>query len=298
MGSLRRRVWHISSKSTSRGFTPVGEVTSDRSGVLMAARSEASGALVDIRVLAPALTADRAFMHRLGRDMNILKEIRHTNLVSVMDFDKRAGAVVYESVPGSTRTQLLAGQGPLELAASLVLLEDCVAGLEALDKVGVLHRNVTPDAVVIETTGAVLLRDAGLSALEGAAGRVPGQQPYVAPEVLGGAAPTVGADMYAATAVFAEAIGGRASTIGVRTDLRPLLTQGLATDPSKRSATLEGFRAELDDYARGTIGESWRKDGRALLIVAAAAQATRAIRVTPPPAAPAEPNVAAAALAF
>src|ERR1700692_2383377 len=282
MGSLRRRVWRISSTSTARGFTPLGEVEADPSGVLMAARSEASGALVDIRVLAPALTADRAFMHHLGRDMSILKEVRHTNLVSVMDFDKRAGAVVYESVPGSTLTQLLAGQGALELAASLVLLEDCVAGLEALHKAGVLHRNVTPDALVIETTGAVLLRDAGLSALDATTGQVPGQQPYVAPEVLGGGAPTVGADLYGVSAVFVEAIGGRASTVGVRTDLRPLLSEGMATDPSKRSATLDGFRGELDDYARATIGESWRKEGRALLTAAAAAQATRAIRVNQP----------------
>jgi serine/threonine protein kinase len=283
MGSLRRRGWHLSSTSAARGYTPLGEVESDQTGVLMAARSEASRALVDIRILAPALTADRVFMRRLAGDMDKLREIRHTNLVSVMDFDKRVGAIVYESVRGSTLSQLLHEQGSLELAASLVLLEDCVSGLEALHNVGVLHRNVTPDAVVVETTGAVLLRDAALSLRGETAGLLPDQQTYVAPEVLEGGAFTAAADLYAATAVFVEAIGGRASKTGVRTGLRPLLSEGMAKDPSKRSATLEHFRHELDDYARATIGEGWRKEGRGLLTAAAAAEATRAIRVTSPP---------------
>lgn len=279
MGSLRRRAGRTS-RAPERGYTPLGEIESDRSGVLIAARSEASGALVDIRVLAPALKATRAFMRGLGSDMNVLREVRHTNLVSVMHFDKRAGAVVYESVPGGTLTQLLNDQGALDLAASLVLLEDCISGLEALHTVGVVHGNLTPDAVVVETTGAVLLRDAGLSAPGADAGQLPEQRPYVAPEILAGGAPMSASDLYAATAVFVESIGGRASKTAVRTDLRPLLSEGMAKDPSKRSATLDDFRRELDDYARTTLGEGWRKDGRALLTVAAAAHAISTIRVS------------------
>jgi serine/threonine protein kinase len=288
MGSLRRRGLHISSRSSARGFTPLGKVGSDGAGVLIAARSEASGALVDIRLLAPALKSARTFMRRLGGDMGVLREVRHTNLVSVMQFDKRAGAVVYEAVPGSTLTQLLRAQGPLELPASLVLLEDCISGLEALHNVGVLHRNLTPDSVVVETTGAVLLRDAGLSAPDAPVGLLAEQQPYRAPEVLAGGAPTSASDLYAAAAVFVESLGGRASKTALQAELRPLLSEGMSKDPSKRSATLDNFRRELDDYARATIGESWRKDGRALLVVAAAAQATRAVRVSSPSDPPAD----------
>lgn len=94
--------WYLSSTPAARGYTPLGEVESDQTGVLTAARSQASGALVDIRVLAPALAADRVFIRRLAGDMDKLREIRHTNLVSVMDVDKRVGAIVYESVRGST----------------------------------------------------------------------------------------------------------------------------------------------------------------------------------------------------
>jgi serine/threonine protein kinase len=283
MGMLRRRGPKVASTTPARGFTPLGEVESDACGVLIAARSEASGALVDIRVLTPALKSSRAFMRRLDGDMNVLREVRHTNLVSVMQFDRRAGAVVYESLPGSTTlSRLLHGHGPLEPAASLVLLEDCISGLEALHSAGVLHRNLTPDSVVVETTGAVLLRDAGLAGTPVTAGLLPGEQPYLAPEVLAGGPPTSAADLYAATAVFVESLGGRASKAAVRVDLRPLLTQGMAEDPSKRSATLDDFRHELDEYARATLGEGWRKDGRALLTAVAADQANRAVRVGSP----------------
>src|ERR1700674_1396035 len=101
-GGLKLRVRTPESR---RGFEPLAEIESDRSGVLMAARSEASEALVDIRVLSPALLTDRAFVRHLGKDMSVLREVRHTNLVSVMDFDKRVGAVIYESVPGSSLEQ-------------------------------------------------------------------------------------------------------------------------------------------------------------------------------------------------
>src|SRR5579864_1777407 len=264
MGSWGRRGSKLSSAAPARGFTSLSTVESDASGVLIAARSAASGALVDIRVLAPALKTNRAFMRRLAGDMDALREVRHTNLVSVMQFDKHAGAVVYESLPGSTLTQLLEGHGPVELAAGLVLLEDSISGLEALHNAGVLHRNLTPDSVVVETTGAVLLRDAGLAETPATAGQLP-ERPFVAPEVLGGGAPTSTADLYAATAVFVESLGGRASKAAVRVDLLHLLTKGMANDPSNRSATLDEFRRELDDYARTAIGEGWRKDGRAHL---------------------------------
>ena len=282
MGSLRRRGRHNQSASNERGFTPLGEVESDGSGLLIAARSQATHASVDVRVIAAALKGDRARMRQLRGDMDVLREVRHTNLVSVMDFDKRAGAVVYESVPGSSLTELLAGQGPIDLAASLVLLEDCVSGLEALHNVGVIHRNVTPDSVVIESTGAVLLRDAGLAPTL-CSSAVPAEpNRFVAPEVLAGGSSTRSSDLYGATAVFLESIGGRASKPGMRVDLRPLLGEGMAKDPSARSATLGGFRGELDDYARATFGEGWRKEGRALLVAAAAGQATRSIRVSSP----------------
>jgi hypothetical protein len=303
MGSLRRRGSGTSTRSGARGFTPIGESISDGAGVMIAARSEASGALVDIRFLTPALKTAGAFMRRLAGDMGVLREVRHTNLVSVMQFDKRAGAVVYEAVPGSTLTQLLWAQGPLELPASLVLLEDCISGLEALHNVGVLHRNLTPESVVIETTGAVLLRDAGLSAPDAATGLLAEQQPYRAPELLAGGAPTAASDLYAATAVFVESLGGRASKSAMRAELRPLLSEGMSKDPSKRASTLDNFRRELDDYARATIGESWRKDGRALLVVAAAAHATRATRALaagspPPPPADAMSDASAAVAAL
>src|ERR1700726_757191 len=282
MGSLRRRGWQIQSPSIARGFTPLGEVESDGSGLLIAARSQLTQALVDIRLLTPALKGDRARMRQLSGDKDTLREVRHTNLVSVMEVDDRPGAIVYESVRGGTLAHMLIGQGPLELSAGLVLLEDCVAGLEALHNAGLLHRNVTPDTVVIETTGAVLLRDAELSPSVSSGGRVTDQSQFIAPEVLAGGAYTSASDLYAATAVFLEAIGGRASKPGMRTDLRPLLGEGMSKDPSARSATLADFRGELDDYARAVVGETWRKEGRALLIAASADQASRALRLGSP----------------
>lgn len=244
-----------------------------------------------LRGVPAAQAADQRSMRELRRDIAILRDIRHTNLLSVIAFDQSAAAVVCEAIRGSTLQQLLDTRGPLDLTAAMVVYDDCLAGLQALHSAHVVHRDVRPDAILVETTGVVLLQDVGVPSPPGVAGAPPGMPQYLAPEVAA-QGPSPAADVYAATAVFVEAVTGlvlhAVPAPGVSRQQRvrdamveaslPLLVQAfvlqaLAEDPEVRRSDVIECRQQVEAAARHVAGGGWRKQGRTLLATAAAADA-------------------------
>src|SRR6202035_3273445 len=165
----------------------------DRSGAIVAARDVATGSPVSIRLLSPALSADAAYRRQVRHDMGVLRALRHQHLLSVIAFDDRHAAIVYEWVDGIT----LGALGRVAAAAALVVFDDSLAALEALHAAGVIHRDVTPGAIVLDTGGTAILRDAGVPAPPLRRGWRAGTPKYMAPELWAGRPHTVATDIYA-----------------------------------------------------------------------------------------------------
>jgi serine/threonine protein kinase len=275
-----------------RGFTSLRGLGVDRSGALIEARADPSGELVVIRILTPALTADVVAMREMRHDMAALQRLRHSNLVSVIAFDTRAGAVISESVHATNLHRVIDMSGPLDLAAAMLVLDDCLAGLEALHEAHVFHRDVRPDAVLITMSGVVLLRDAGVPVPALHPGWRAGTPQYMAPELWAGRSHSSATDLYAATAVFFEAVTGEVpypadelAALAYRHERAPvpessvplaarrLVATGLAKDPRDRPSSATHFRSDLEAAATGYLGGDWRQRGRAWLQGAALARA-------------------------
>ena len=71
--------------------------------------------------------------------------LRHQHLLSVIAFDDRHVAIVYEWVDAITLRHLIDVSGRLIANAALVVFDDTLAALEALHAAGVIHRDVTPE---------------------------------------------------------------------------------------------------------------------------------------------------------
>jgi eukaryotic-like serine/threonine-protein kinase len=163
--------------------------------------------------------------------------------------------VVMDLVRGGTADQLLAEHGALPEDYVAVLLEQLLQGLDAVHTAGLVHRDVKPANLLLESTGRdrphLRLGDFGVAVgVEGPPLTVAGTDAYLAPELAGGADPDPRQDLYAAGITAVELLTGRVprSTRELpRGRLRRLLTDLCDPDPDRRppsaSAALDRLRA-------------------------------------------------------
>jgi eukaryotic-like serine/threonine-protein kinase len=277
------------SRTRVPGYTLDRGISVDRSGAIVAARDVGTGSKVTIRLLSPALSADAAFRRQVRHDMAVLDGLRHQHLLAVIAFDDHASAVICEWVDGVTLGHIVDVSRQLPPAAALVVFDDCLSGLEALHTAGIVHRDVRPDALILDTGGTAILRDAGIPAAALHHGWRAGTPQYMAPELWAGRTHTVATDLYAATGVLVDALTGHPPYLG--TDLsglgvqhtqgalpsesvpmmaRALVISGLAKDPRDRPASAALFRRDVDIAGATFLGPGWRDRGRAWLAEAVA----------------------------
>jgi hypothetical protein len=294
----------IGSRTHVPGYTLDRGISIDRAGALIDAHDTTTGAQVVIRLMSPALSTDAAFRRQLRHDMGILGALRNQHLLAVIDFDDKSAAIVYEWVESVTLGHLVDVSGALAAAAALVVFDDALAALEALHGAGVIHRDVTPEAVLVDTGGTGILRDAGVPAPPLRRGWRAGTPQYMAPELWAGRPHSVSTDIYAATGVLVDALTARPPYLG--TDLsglgvqhtqgalpseavpllaRELVIRGLAKDPRDRPVTAGSFRRDVEVAGTAFLGATWRDQGRAWLAVVVAER----LADPAPAAAPMEP---------
>ncbi|MFI5285310.1 MAG: serine/threonine-protein kinase [Candidatus Dormibacteria bacterium] len=283
------------------GYTLDRGISVDRAGALVDAHDSTTGSRVLIRLLSPALSSDAGFRRQIRHDMAILGALRHQHLLSVMAFDDRQAAIVYEWVDGVTLRHLIDVSGRLNAGAALVVFDDSLAALEALHAAGVIHCDVTPGAVLLDTDGTAILRDAGVPAPPLRRGWRAGTPQYMAPELWAGRPHTVATDIYAATGVLVDALTARPPYLG--TDLtglgvqhtqgalpseavpmvaRELVIRGLAKDPRDRPASAALFRRDVEIAGATFLGPGWREHGRSWLAVVVADRLADPAPAAPP----------------
>jgi hypothetical protein len=268
------------------GYTLDRGISVDRAGALVDAHDNATGSRVVIRLLSPALSSDTAYRRQVRHDMAVLTVLRHQHLLSVIEFDDKHAAIVYEFVEAITLRHLIDVSGRLVPPAALVVFDDTLAALEALNAAGVIHRDVSPNAVLLDTDGTGILRDAGVPAPPLRRGWRAGTPQYMAPELWASRPHTVATDLYAATGVLVESLTGRPPYLG--TDFhglgvqhtqgalpsesvpllaRDLVVRGLAKDPRDRPTSAASFRRDVETAGVAFLGATWRDQGRAWLAV-------------------------------
>lgn len=180
-----------------------------------------------IKILRQDLATDPAAAQRFLYEARTATSIKHPNLAILYDFSKLADGsfyMVWENIEGEDLSRLLRERGPLPLHLAIELGIQALQGLDALHTAGVIHRDISPDNVMITRTpkGQPLLKiiDLGLAKsldqnpnLEiTQAGMFLGKLRYCSPEQAGRGGETQAldrrSDIYSCAAVFYEAICG------------------------------------------------------------------------------------------
>ncbi len=176
---------------------------------------------VAIKTLKPELLGDANLLERFKQEIRLARKISHPNVVRTHDLGESDGIyfITMEFVDGTSLDQVIAKRGALPLAVALTIGRQLCRALEVAHGVGVVHRDIKPQNLVVDAQGFLKVMDFGIARLvEGrqamgpgltAEGSIIGTPEYMAPEQLMGQAVDGRSDLYAAGVVLFECLTGR-----------------------------------------------------------------------------------------
>jgi serine/threonine protein kinase len=186
-------------------------------GAVYRAVRDEDGLEVALKVLKRVLTLDETYIARFRREARVATEVRHRNLVPVLEFgdDRGFAYIATEYRDSGSLADLIATEGMLPVAQCTRLAAEIAAGLNALHQREIVHRDVKPANVMLDRAQAAALTDFGLA--RGHAytvltrpGQVLGTLDYLAPELIEGKEATPAGDIYALGCMVYECVTGRA----------------------------------------------------------------------------------------
>jgi alpha-tubulin suppressor-like RCC1 family protein/tRNA A-37 threonylcarbamoyl transferase component Bud32 len=187
------------------------------------ARERATGDEVAIKVIRARYIEDDEAQARFAREARVVAQLQHPNIVpvrAVLDLGAAGLAIVMTHVAGRTLKQRIKQDGPLSPAHAEQILRDVGSALEAAHATGLVHRDVKPENIFIDSDGSALLADFGLArsmtpdtALT-MVGMALGTPAYMAPEQIDGNDLDARADVYSLGLVAWEMLIGRRAWTG------------------------------------------------------------------------------------
>lgn len=164
--------------------------------------------------------------------------LMHPNIVAMIDFesDDSFAYIIMEYVEGASLAEIMdsCDGGLLTFDEAAAVVEGVCDALSYAHENGVLHLDIKPDNILIDTTGRVRLADFGMASLScatGYGGATGGTVGYMPPEQLTASAVDVRTDCFAVAAVIYEALTG-ARPFAAATPAESLeLVYGVLADP-------------------------------------------------------------------
>ncbi|MEM9452958.1 MAG: serine/threonine-protein kinase [Myxococcota bacterium] len=246
------------------------------------------GKTVAIKVLHEELSFNPEVRGRFDREAHAASRLSHPNCIEITDVGKECDLhyLVMPFVEGVELEQLMGGK-PMEPQRAIALVTQVLAALEHAHSLGIIHRDVKPENVLVvhDYRGCpqVKLLDFGIAkvTLPGdpkrltRAGQVFGTPQYMSPEQARGAEVTPASDIYSTGLILYELLTGLPvydaedplaqirchlsapppQLTGVVPDaLVPVLAGMLAKDPKERFPSASAVRAALE---RAQLVASW-----------------------------------------
>jgi serine/threonine protein kinase len=167
-------------------------------GTVFRAVDESLDRMVAVKFLLPELQTETALVNRFRREARAMASVRHENVLQIYSFGSYGATsfFVMEYIEGRTADAMLmaalARREYLPMADTIRIVDQVCAGLGAVHRAGVVHRDVKPGNVMVQNdSGRAVVMDFGIGRRyqPGSAKRTlqPGGTPaYMAPEVIAG----------------------------------------------------------------------------------------------------------------
>ncbi len=197
------------------GYEILSRVGQGGMATVFLARQRSMNRNVALKFLPYAFMNDEAYLQRFEREVRIVAQLEHRNIVPVYDFgefeDQPYIAMRYMPA-GSVEELLAAGRIPLSRVLSIV--EQVASALDYAHQNGILHRDLKPSNILLDDGGGVFITDFGIARILGEGGSnittqgVVGTPSYMSPEQARGEPLDGRSDVYSLGVMLFELITG------------------------------------------------------------------------------------------
>jgi eukaryotic-like serine/threonine-protein kinase len=219
----------------------VAELGRGGMGVVYKGHESSLNRYVAIKVLADSLAHDEAVKERFLREARSMAALNDPHIIQIYFIGEDEGGQTYfvmEFVEGESLGSMLKREGKLSVEQSAKVIYQTAMGLSTAHDRGVVHRDIKPGNLMINSRGAIKIADFGialsnhdLSKKLTTTGEFVGTPGYLSPEVCLGKAVDQRSDIFSLGIVMFEMLTGR----------MPF------TDESPLGLMLEVVKAEIPD---------------------------------------------------
>lgn len=243
---------------------------------------------VALKIMHPHVADDPSFVARARREAKSAARLHHPNVVAVLDQGHTADGVLYlvlEYVDGPTLRDVVAHEAPMTPRRTLDLLIPVLRGLTQAHRIGLVHRDVKPENVLLTRGGQVKVADFGLTRAvdeHTTSTTVMGTVGYAAPELVGDGPVDQRSDVYAVGIMAYEMLTGSRPYTGTALQVA---TAHVSRDVPAPGGLAQGVPAALDEFVlRATSRDAAQRpaDAAALLDLALAIRRSLPEQIDPP----------------
>ncbi len=237
---------------------------------------------VALKLLKPEIASDKKTIERFSNELKFARKIRHKNVCQMFDLNEEKGIhyITMEYVPGEDLRSMIRMSGQLSVGTAVNIAKQICEGLADAHKLGVVHRDLKPQNVMIDRDGIARIMDFGIARsirAKGitAAGVMVGTPEYMSPEQVEGKEVDERSDIYSLGIILYEMTTGKVPfegdtpfTIGVKhkseapidprelnshipEDLSHLILKCMEKEKEKRYQSAGEVRAELELIEKG-----------------------------------------------